>query len=1449
MFFWTNLIFFIIIFIIVLVVNNFVQSCYRSDRLDPSNPCYKKNCHLGAECQLSYDGHSAECVCMEKCPSYGDSRGSRLVCGTDGHDYPNLCELNRHACEFSKEIHVRYNGSCDPCYGVKCPASQICQVDDNRNPICKCNCACGNEFEPVCGSDGKTYINECTLRVEACRSSKSLRILHQKSCSENNACKSLKCSQYQDCEINRYGIAQCQCPTSCTKILKPVCGTDGKTYDSDCDLKRQACLNHRNISIRYMGTCDLDNFCHRNHGICKYGSICGLSPTGNYSCICPQCNEEYSPVCGSNMITYKNRCKFRQDMCEKQLNNITFSDGPCFGCENINCLYYSKCETDDQGGHCVCPTNCQKKYDPVCGSDLITYTNECEFRASACKKRENILIIKHGPCNSCQNIHCEFGARCENGVCVCPKKCPTYIDPVCGSNNITYENQCQLMISACSSLKKINIQYKGPCEGKLPLLKITESMNTRCQYNTCKYGGICMIDHHQQQSTENTCFCNFNCSIFTANSEKICGNDGRIYENECIFREEICNRQQNIDKMDMNFCKKFLNIPCQGQPPLINNFTKKEYNCQQQNCPKYSYCHKGLDFAKCCQELDFDDEDCFDTVYGCCPDQKTLALGPNHAGCPSICQCNRLGSYLAKCNPQSNQCYCKPGVGGLRCDRCEAGYWGLHKISEGNSGCIPCKCNKIGSSRIDCEQMTGRCVCKPGFQGMKCDICSETTFGQLDRCPIDLNITTETYPCTDNNQCNFSAICKNSHCVCDFDCPFSTDPVCGSNGKIYESECHLKLYSCKMNEPITSLPSDRCYPTTVAFQDSATTSPVRRSTRYQDYDQQQQHLTVKMLDMSENEILLNTAGPTMPTMVDYDYRYEESENIHFNGESFIEMDTLKAHSKVKIKLEIITFTTDGIILYNGQTNTGEGDYIALILKNSFIELRFNLGSGTVVLKGSKPIILGRNLVIQINRQFAEASLSINNDQIIGKSDGPHKLLDLENCDKSACNRSFCKNGSKCRQRNLSFKCICPKEFIGEQCETKLCTGHKCTFCQYDHHICNKSHSLAVMDFWNQSFVQLPTLQGVSQTFIIEVWLMTRALNGLIMFNGHSQGDFLQLHLNQGFIYFDFNLGNPQNKSGNVSIKSQNRLKLGEWHRIVMIRQSKIGMLQMDDEPLLTDVAIGNLNELNLNQPFYLGGIPPSADNYFNGAIQRIVINGIIQRNIIDKAINLVNVQPYHGPPCGGIENPCHNDGQCLPWLNTFICHCQSNYHGELCEKAIEKNSNSILRRSYVDNMTTVDLQLVNYHKNLIELKLRTKNEDGLIFWLSNDSNTISDYIALILIDGYLEFSFNLGLRSNYLSIRSTIKINDGELHHVILTRDKRIGIMEVDEKYMSSAISADGANELNTNGKLWIGGCHSLPNGLTPSYYRNFIGCLEMLKIDGILIMNNVQNLFDCSFN
>ena len=51
------------------------------------------------------------------------------------------------------------------------------------------------------------------------------------------------------------------------------------------------------------------------------------------------------------------------------------------------------------------------------------------------------------------------------------------------------------------------------------------------------------------------------------------------------------------------------------------------------------------------------------------------------------CRCHRLGSWTESCD--NGQCECRPGVGGPRCDRCEPGYWGLHKIvSDGNLGCV-----------------------------------------------------------------------------------------------------------------------------------------------------------------------------------------------------------------------------------------------------------------------------------------------------------------------------------------------------------------------------------------------------------------------------------------------------------------------------------------------------------------------------------------------------------------------------------------------------------------------------------------------------------------------------------------------------------------------------------------------------------------------------------------
>ncbi|KAL8611610.1 hypothetical protein ACOMHN_062888 [Nucella lapillus] len=76
------------------------------------NPCEGKQCNYGATCQPSLDGNEARCQCPRKCYRYGDNVGSKPVCGSDGHDYANLCEMKMAACNNLTDIRVKYYGKC-----------------------------------------------------------------------------------------------------------------------------------------------------------------------------------------------------------------------------------------------------------------------------------------------------------------------------------------------------------------------------------------------------------------------------------------------------------------------------------------------------------------------------------------------------------------------------------------------------------------------------------------------------------------------------------------------------------------------------------------------------------------------------------------------------------------------------------------------------------------------------------------------------------------------------------------------------------------------------------------------------------------------------------------------------------------------------------------------------------------------------------------------------------------------------------------------------------------------------------------------------------------------------------------------------------------------------------------------------------------------------------------
>ncbi|KAK2717589.1 hypothetical protein QYM36_006385, partial [Artemia franciscana] len=70
-----------------------------------------------------------------------------------------------------------------------------------------------------------------------------------------NPCLNSPCRQQEDCSLNPAGIPVCSCPSPCDPVFKPVCGSDGRTYENECEVRRNSCLSKKNIDVAYYDGC------------------------------------------------------------------------------------------------------------------------------------------------------------------------------------------------------------------------------------------------------------------------------------------------------------------------------------------------------------------------------------------------------------------------------------------------------------------------------------------------------------------------------------------------------------------------------------------------------------------------------------------------------------------------------------------------------------------------------------------------------------------------------------------------------------------------------------------------------------------------------------------------------------------------------------------------------------------------------------------------------------------------------------------------------------------------------------------------------------------------------------------------------------------------------------------------------------------------------------------
>ncbi|XP_071422014.1 laminin subunit gamma-2 isoform X1 [Pithys albifrons albifrons] len=88
--------------------------------------------------------------------------------------------------------------------------------------------------------------------------------------------------------------------------------------------------------------------------------------------------------------------------------------------------------------------------------------------------------------------------------------------------------------------------------------------------------------------------------------------------------------------------------------------------------------------------------------------------------CCLPCHCHPWGSLSPQCDSYG-RCHCKPGVMGDKCDRCQPGFESLSESGCRRSGqSLQCECDPAGSTG-DCG--SGRCVCKASAAGERCDRC------------------------------------------------------------------------------------------------------------------------------------------------------------------------------------------------------------------------------------------------------------------------------------------------------------------------------------------------------------------------------------------------------------------------------------------------------------------------------------------------------------------------------------------------------------------------------------------------------------------------------------------------------------------------------------------------------------------------------------------------------
>uniref|UniRef100_A0A9J7ZH45 Si:ch211-186j3.6 n=1 Tax=Cyprinus carpio carpio TaxID=630221 RepID=A0A9J7ZH45_CYPCA len=417
-------------------------------------------------------------------------------------------------------------------------------------------------------------------------------------------------------------------------------------------------------------------------------------------------------------------------------------------------------------------------------------------------------------------------------------------------------------------------------------------------------------------------------------------------------------------------------------------------------------------------------------------------------------------------------------------------------------------------------------------------------------------------------------------------------------------------------------------------------------------------------------------------------------------------------------------------------------------------------------------------------------------------------------------RNPCHNGGVCVDTQSGYRCQCPAQFEGPECQ-------------------QTKHS-----FHGNGYAWFPPIRPCFESHL-SLEFITEVADGMLLYSGPlsqlqpwEPEDFMAIELIDGTPTLKINHG-----SGTLVLQLPGNVNVADrrWHRLDVRSNSKVSVhlgswLTTEDHTSceVTGITPNMDKHLNGTQVLQLGGVNENLP-YIYPQLQHKHFTGCIRNLVVDsKFYDLGSPADSSGsaPGCQMTDNSCVNmgfpscgtRGRCHGEWGSFSCQCIPGYSGHQCEKEVPEYS--------FDGRSHIHFQLaftLPARHTQVQVLVRTrKHSSSILSLLSKEQN---EYLKLE-VSGLLSVFYNLGDGDFNLTMPS-YRLDNGEWHDIHLDRhDNELTLLLDGGGGRREVTGSPGrSREIVIDPAVVMLG-NSFPSG----HNKSFQGCMRDLRLNGRFI-------------